>query len=132
MSDGNIAVKNRAFDFATVGFRPYVYTKEFVTIGVVARDTATGEFGYSLLDENERERIDVMFPKLGAQIYTEARKKIASDLAFARNDKNCTFSFTPREGVICFPVQGRRLAESMPDALASLKEKFVEQNVLVH
>jgi len=69
-----------------------------------------------------------MFPKLADNIYPEARKQIQSNFEFVRAEKSdaSTFSslLTPREGVFCFPVRGRLLAPSMPDALAALSEKF--------
>jgi len=125
----NSTMENRAFDFATVGFRPYVDTKEFVTIGVIVQDVVTGEFDFSLLDADERGRIAAMFPKLVESVYPEARKQIQSDFEYIRSSESGASVFssllTPREGLFCFPVRGRRLASSMSAALAALGEKFV-------
>lgn len=40
----------RTFDFATIGFRPFPETQEFVTIGGVAMDTAARHFDFVLQD----------------------------------------------------------------------------------
>lgn len=36
----------RTYDFATIGFRPFPETQEFVTMGVVALDTAARQFDF--------------------------------------------------------------------------------------
>ncbi len=45
----------RTYDFATIGFRPYTETEEFVTIGVVALDSAARHCGKSPLTRSAAE-----------------------------------------------------------------------------
>ncbi len=139
---------NRAYDFATIGFRPYTETEEFVTIGAVAVATRSEEFGYILLPSRNTRRINAMFP--GAKfIYSAARKHLESELAAIRRalngkerrgdmphfpgfrDKEGIFSTitSSREGVICFPVRGRRLATDLDEVLATLRKRFIERHL---
>lgn len=51
--------------------------------------------------------------------------------AFRAMDNGLFAAITsPREGVFCFPVKGRRMAADMPDVLAALKARFVDQEGL--
>ena len=52
----------RTYDFATIGFRPFAETGEFVTIGVVALDVAARHFGFVLQDARKTGRVLDMFP----------------------------------------------------------------------
>jgi hypothetical protein len=142
---------NRTYDFATIGFRPYTETEEFVTIGVVALDTAARHFGFVLQGGRKTGRIQGMFPAVERALYQEARRKLKAELegieiaingqagganvpifhAFRENDKGLFASITsPREGIFCYPVRGRRMAASMEDVLQVLKERFIDQTPL--
>jgi hypothetical protein len=128
---------NRAFDFATIGFRPYTETEEFVTIGVVAVETITRQLGYNLLDSRKTGRISAMFPESVA-VYRQAHKLLKAELDAIQRAVNdvsggpALFSavISPREGVICFPVKGRRLAFDMDEALHTLRQRFMERHLL--
>lgn len=63
----------RTYDFATIGFRPFPETQEFVTMGVVALDTAARQFDFVLQDARKTGRVLAMFPKAGKALYREAR-----------------------------------------------------------
>lgn len=142
---------NRAYDFATIGFRPYTETEEFVTIGVVALDTAARHFGFVLQEARKTGRIQGMFPAVERALYQEARRKLKAELegieiavngqggganvpifhAFRENDKGLFASITsPREGIFCYPVRGRRMAASMEEVLQALKQRFIDQTPL--
>jgi Protein of unknown function (DUF3037) len=139
---------HRTYDFATIGFRPFPETQEFVTMGVVAIDTATRQFDFVLQDARKTGRILAMFPKAGKPLYKEARAKLEVEMLSIRNAVNGqgpggnvplfpVFRETegglfaaitsPREGVFCFPVKGRRLAADMPTVLEALKVRFIDQ-----
>lgn len=140
----------RTYDFATIGFRPHTETEEFVTIGVVALDTQARHFDFTLLDARKTGRIHPMFPN-AKTLYKEARKRLDAELTAIRQavngdgtaaevplfpalreDKGGLFAAitNPREGVICYPVKGRRMADSMEDALDSLRKRFIERHLL--
>lgn len=139
----------RIFDFATIGFRPFTETQEFVTIGVVALDVAARHFDFKLQDTRKTGRIRGMFPKAGKALYGEARAKLETELESIRHvvngqgngveashfpalrePENGLFSAitSPREGVFCFPVKGRRMAADMNEVLAALQTRFVDQD----
>jgi hypothetical protein len=71
----------RTYDFATIGFRPFPETQEFVTIGVVALDIAARQFDFVLQDARKTGRVLAMFPKAGKSLYREARAKLETELA---------------------------------------------------
>jgi len=140
----------RTYDFATVGFRPHTETEEFVTIGAVALDVQARHFGFTLLDARKTGRIHPMFPA-AKDLYKEARKRLEAELTAIqkavngdgtgaevplfptlREDKGGLFAAitNPREGVICYPVKGRRMAESMDDVLNALRQRFIERHLL--
>lgn len=140
----------RTYDFATIGFRPYTETEEFVTIGVVALDTAARHFGFALLDIRKTGRISAMFPMV-KELYKEARKSIEAELtsiqravngtgagaevplfpAFREGKEGLFAAITnPREGVLCYPVKGRRMAKGMDEVLEALHQRFILQNQL--
>jgi hypothetical protein len=131
----------RAFDFATIGFRPYTETEEFVTIGVLALDVNARQFGFTLLDGRKTGRIHPMFPTAKA-LYREALKRLETELVATQRAVNedrteaekCSGLFaaitSPREGVICYPVKGRRLAANMEDVLNVLRQRFLERHLL--
>lgn len=142
---------NRIYDFATIGFRPFPETQEFVTIGVVALDTAARQFDFMLQDARKTGRVLAMFPKAGKPLYREARAKLEAELASIRNAVNGQGTgsnvplfpvfrekedglfaaiTSPREGVFCFPVKGRRMAADMPTVLEALKVRFIDQEGL--
>jgi len=142
---------SRTYDFATIGFRPFPETQEFVTIGVVALDTAARQFGFMLQDARKTGRVLAMFPKAGKALYREARAKLEVELASIRNAVNGQGTggnvplfpvfrekedglfaaiTSPREGVFCFPVKGRRMAADMPTVLEALKARFIDQDGL--
>lgn len=55
----------RTYDFATIGFRLFPETQEFVTMGLVALDTAARQFDFVLQDVRRTARVRAMFPKAG-------------------------------------------------------------------
>lgn len=141
----------RTYDFATIGFRPFTETAEFVTIGVVALDVVARHFDFVLQDARKTGRVQGMFPKAGKTLFREARAGLEKELASIRAavngqgpgvdvpvfpalramDNGLFAAITsPREGVFCFPVKGRRMAADMPDVLAALKARFIDQNGL--
>ena len=141
----------RTYDFATIGFRPFPETQEFVTMGVVALDTAARQFDYVLQDARKTSRVLAMFPKAGKTLYREARGKLETELTSIRNAVNgqgpggnvplfpafrdkedglFAAITSPREGVFCFPVKGRRIAADMPAVLEALKLRFIDQDGL--
>ena len=141
----------RTYDFATIGFRPFTETAEFVTIGVVALDVVARHFDFVLQDARKTGRVQGMFPKAGKTLFREARAGLEKELASIRAAVNgqgpgvdvpvfpalramesglFAAITSPREGVFCFPVKGRRMAADMPDVLAALKARFIDQNGL--
>ena len=141
----------RTYDFATIGFRPFTETQEFVTMGVVALDTAARQFDFVLQDARKTGRVLAMFPKAGKTLYREARARLETELASIRNAVNgqgpggnvplfpvfrekedglFAAITSPREGVFCFPVKGRRMAADMPMVLDALKVRFIDQDGL--
>ncbi len=134
----------RAFDFATIGFRPYAETGEFVTIGAVAFDPAKQDLGYALLERKRTGRIRRMFPALNPELYAEARRTLDREL---ESVSSSIFSaplasgavagpgvfkaiVSPREGIFCFPVKGRTMAPDMATVLQKLRERFIDQKYL--
>ena len=122
-----------------------------MTLGVVALDTAARRFDFVLQDTRKTARVLAMFPKAGKSLYREARSKLETELASIRNavngqgtvgevplfpafrDKeNGLFAAitSPREGVFCFPVKGRRMADDMDGLLEALKTRFIDQDGL--
>lgn len=141
----------RTYDFATIGFRPFPETQEFVTMGVVALDTAARQFDFVLQDARKTGRVRAMFPKAGKTLYREARAKLEAELTSIRNAVNgqgpggnvplfpvfrekedglFAAITSPREGVFCFPVKGRRMAADMTAVLEALKLRFIDQDGL--
>ena len=141
----------RTYDFSTIGFRPFPETQEFVTMGVVALDTAARQFDFVLQDARKTGRVLAMFPKAGKALYREARAKLEAELTSIRNAVNgqgpggnvplfpifrekedglFAAITSPREGVFCFPVKGRRMAADMPAVLDALKVRFIDQDGL--
>ncbi len=141
----------RTYDFATIGFRPYTETEEFVTMGVVAIDTAARHFGFVLLDRRKTGRIQHMFPAVPRSLYMEARRKLEAELGgieravnglgggvtvplfqpFRENENGLFAAITnPREGVFCYPVKGRRMADNLDGVLQALRTRFIDQNLL--
>lgn len=144
------AAMKRTYDFATIGFRPHTETEEFVTIGVVALDVHARQFGFTLLDARKTGRIHPMFPN-AKNLYKEARKRLEAELKaiqravngeetgndvplfpLLREDGGGLFAAitNPREGVICYPVKGRRMAADMQEALDVLRQRFIERHLL--
>ncbi|MCX6846810.1 MAG: DUF3037 domain-containing protein [Verrucomicrobia bacterium] len=140
----------RTYDFATIGFRPHTETEEFVTIGVLALDVQARYFGFTLLNARRTGRVHPMFPTAKA-LYKEARKLVETELAAIqkavngdgfgtnvpvfptlRDDKGGLFGAitSPREGVICYPVKGRRMAENMEEVLDTLRNRFIDRHLL--
>ena len=140
----------RTYDFATIGFRPHTETEEFVTIGVVALDVQARHFGFTLLDARRTGRVHPMFPT-AKTLYKEARKLVEAELTAIqkavngdgsgadvpvfpamRDDKGGLFGAitSPREGVICYPVKGRRIAENMEEVLDTLRNRFMDRHLL--
>lgn len=140
----------RTYDFATIGFRPHTETEEFVTIGVVALDVQARHFGFALLEARRTARIHPMFPTAKA-LYKEARMRLENELTaiqkavngegngadvplfpMLREDKGGLFAAitNPREGVICYPVKGRRMADNMEDVLNELQKRFIHRHLL--
>lgn len=141
----------RPYDFATIGFRPFPETQEFVTIGALALDTAARHFDFVLQDARKTVRVAAMFPKAGKTLYREAHTTLRKELenirtavngtaegkdvpmfpAFRENENGLFAAITsPREGVFCYPVKGRRMAADMDDVLAALKARFIDQESL--
>lgn len=141
----------RSYDFSTIGFRPFPETQEFVTMGVVALDTAARQFDFVLQDARKTGRVLAMFPKAGKALYREARAKLETELTSIRNAVNgqgpggnvplfpifrekedglFAAITSPREGVFCFPAKGRRMAADMPAVLDALKVRFIDQDGL--
>jgi len=126
---------NRAYDFATIGFRPDTVTEEFVTIGALAVDAETRQFDYVLLESEKVNRIEAMFPE-AKELYTATRKGLETELAAIQRATMAIpameglFSTltNPREGVLCFPVKGRRLAADMEEVLIALRQRFIERH----
>lgn len=138
----------RVYDFATIGFRPHVETEEFVTIGVVALDTAARHFGFRLLGAKRTRRISSLFPDLDRALYKDARGRLEKELegiakavngegpghdvplfpVFKDKQRGLFAAITsPREGVVCYPVKGRRMADTMDDVLDALEARFIER-----
>ena len=141
----------RTYDFATIGFRPFTETQEFVTMGVVALDTTARHFDFVIQDARKTGRVLGMFPKAGKVLYREARNKLETELegirqavnglgvgvdvpifpTFRDNENGLFAAITsPREGVFCFPVKGRRMAFDMKNVLEALKTRFIDQDGL--
>ncbi|MEO7099695.1 MAG: DUF3037 domain-containing protein [Luteolibacter sp.] len=141
----------RTYDFATIGFRPFAETQEFVTMGVVALDTAARQFDFVLQDARKTGRVLAMFPKAGKTLYREARATLETELesirkavneqgeggnvplfpVFREKESGLFAAITsPREGVFCYPVKGRRMAADMEDVLTALKARFIDQDGL--
>lgn len=141
----------RVFDFATIGFRPHVETEEFITIGVVALDTAARHFGYRLLGAKRTRRITGLFPDLDRALYKDARARLEKELegivravngdgpghdvplfpVFKGKERGLFAAITsPREGLVCHPVKGRRMADTMQDVLDALEARFIERDGL--
>jgi len=141
----------RTYDFATIGFRPFPETQEFVTTGVVAMDTAARHFDFVVQDARKTGRVMAMFPNAGKGLYREVRGKLEAELesirkavngtaagadvpvfpAFRENENGLFAAITsPREGVFCYPIKGRRMAADMDDVLAALKARFIDQEGL--
>ena len=141
----------RTYDFATIGFRPFTETGEFVTIGVVAVDVAAREFGFLLQKPAKTGRVLGMFPTIEKTLYREARNKLGAELGSIRqavnglgvgvdvpvfppfrDKENGLFAAitSPREGLFCFPVKGRRMAADMKAVLEALKTRFIDQDGL--
>lgn len=120
-------------------------------MGVVALDTAARQFDFILLDARKTGRVLAMFPKAGKALYREARAKLETELASIRDAVNgqgpggnvplfpvfrekedglFAAITSPREGVFCFPVKGRRMAADMPTVLEALKARFIDQDGL--
>lgn len=141
----------RTYDFATIGFRPYAETEEFVTVGVVAMDVAARHFDFVLQAPQKTGRVLGMFPAVEKTLYREARNKLEAELDGIRHavnglgvgvevpvfppfreKENGLFAAitSPREGVFCFPVKGRRMAADMNAVLEKLKARFIDQDGL--
>jgi hypothetical protein len=141
----------RTYDFATIGFRPFTETGEFVTVGVVAVDVAAREFGFLLQKSAKTGRVLGMFPTIEKTLYREAWNKLEAELGSIRqavnglgvgvdvpvfppfrDRENGLFAAitSPREGVFCFPVKGRRMAADMKAVLEALKARFIDQHGL--
>jgi hypothetical protein len=139
----------RAFEFATVGFRPHTETEEFVTIGAVALNPQAREFDFTLLDPRKTSRIATMFPE-SEGLYKEVRRSLESELKAIRKavngngagadatvfprsleqERGLFAAIThPREGVVCYPVKGRRMATNMEDMLCALRRRFIERHL---
>lgn len=139
----------RTFDFATIGFRPHTETEEFVTIGVLALDVQARQFGFTLLEPRKTGRAAAMFPT-AKELYREARKRLEAELnaleravngevsgsdvplfPHLREGKGGLFEAIthPREGVICYPVKGRRRAGDMQEVLGDLRLRFIERHL---
>ncbi len=137
----------RTYDFATIGFRPYAETEEFVTIGVVALDVAARHFDFILQKAQKTGRVLGMFPAIEKTLYREARNKLEAEFdgirqavnglgvevplfpPFREKENGLFAAITsPREGVFCFPVKGRRMAEDMKTVLEKLKARFIDQD----
>jgi hypothetical protein len=92
-----------------------------------------------------------MFPAIEKTLYREARNKLEEELEGIRQavnglgvgvevpifppfreKENGLFAAitSPREGVLCFPVKGRRMAADMNTVLESLKARFIDQEGL--
>ena len=142
---------HRTFDFATIGFRPFPETQEFVTIGALALDTAARHFDFVLQDARKTGRVAAMFPKAGKALFREDHATLKKELesiraavngaaegkdvpvfpAFRGNENGLFAAITsPREGVFCYPVRGRRMAADMDDVLGILKTRFIDQDGL--
>jgi len=141
----------RIYDFATIGFRPFTETQEFVTIGVIALDTAAKQFGFLIQNKRKTKRILAMFPKVGRNLFIDARNALEKELTSITNAVNTqgvganvplfpvfrekedglfAAITSPREGLFCYPVKGRRMAENMDDLLGALKARFIDQDGL--
>ena len=139
------------YNFATIGFRPFAETEEFVTSGVVALDVAARHFDFVLQKAQRTGRVLGMFPAIQKTLYREARNKLEAELEGIRQavnglgvgvevpifppfreEENGLFSAitSPREGVFCFPVKGRRMAADMNTVLEALKARFIDQEGL--
>lgn len=140
----------RTFDFATVGFRPHTETEEFVTIGAVALDAHARQFDFTLLDPRKTSRIATMFPEAKI-LYKEVRSRLESEFKAIRQavnghgvgvdvplfpqlieEESGLFAaiIHPREGVVCYPVKGRRMATDMEEMLNALRRRFIERHLL--
>ena len=140
----------RTYDFATVGFRPHTETEEFVTIGALALDTQARQFDFTLLDPRKTVRIATMFPE-AKSLYKEVRSRLESEFKAIRQavngngvgadvplfpqlieeERGLFAAIThPREGVVCYPVKGRRIATDMDEMLNALRRRFIERHLL--
>jgi len=139
----------RTYDFATVGFRPHTETEEFVTIGALALDKQARQFDFTLLDPRKTVRIATMFPE-AKSLYKEVRKRLDAELKAIRQavngngvgadvpifpqlieeERGLFAAITnPREGVVCYPVKGRRMATDMDEMLGVLRRRFIERHL---
>lgn len=133
---------NRTYDFATIGFRPYPETGEFVTIGVIAVNTMGGEMGYRLIDKNRSERIKHMFPNFSPELYETIWDKLDGKLLHAKyatmaENENVPIPIsqgwfnaltTSRDGMFSYPVKGRWIAPSLKDVLGELNDRYLDQS----
>lgn len=113
-------------------------------------DTQAHHFGFTLLDTRKTGRIHPMFPAAKA-LYKEVRKHLEAELRALEKAVNGTGAganvpllpllrksesglfaaiTAPREGVICYPVKGRRMADDMTEVLKALQDRFIERHLL--
>lgn len=142
----------RTYDFATIGFRPFTETEEFVTVGVVALDTVARHFDFFLHPVKGASRVGGLFPDLDKEVFREAHDRLKAELEGIRAAVNAPLGAdvpvfphfrdparglfsaitSPREGVFCFPVKGRRMANDMVTVLEALKTRFIDRKGLTH
>ena len=138
----------RPFPFATIGFRPYPETGEFVTIGALAYDPADLRIAFTLEDARRTGRVTGLFPGLNLGIYRAALQAVREELeavvknvnqgeltrvfqGFQDEKMNLFTALTaPREGMIFHPVKGRRLAPDLPQALDEIFRRYVQREDL--
>jgi hypothetical protein len=138
----------RPFPFATIGYRPFAETGEFVTVGVLVYDPADRRMAVRLEDVRRTGRVTGLFPDLELGIYRAAMHAAKEELeAVARSldggyptpvlapfrDANANIFevvTSPREGMIFHPVKGRRLAANLDEAIESIFLRYVHRQDL--
>lgn len=144
-------MKATAYDYATIGFRPYPETQEFVTVGIVALDSKTSEFGFHLANPRKVGKVNRMFPNLPKDLYASALKMLQQELEAIEeainygpkldqtktplkihSDSQGLFNAitSPREGLFSYQAKGRRLAPNLEEALTKLRLRLMDHEAI--
>src|SRR5688572_8592788 len=139
--DASMTKPLTAFPFATIGFRPFRETGEFVTMGVVAYDPVGRQLAFQLEDARKTARVNGLFPGLDLDLYRTATRAAREELEAVQetlgngappflqfqDPKANVFTalIAPREGIVFYPMNGRRMAETLDHAVRELFNRYV-------